>query len=946
MKTTSTHILRRALFPILLLACVAPAAAQSVVTGTVLDATERSPLPGATVVATHVAPDSTQTGTITDAEGAFRLNLPAGTHRLQVSYIGYVTAEQTISAEDKPIALDAVMLGLDTVSLNEAVVEALQERVTLRGDTAVYNADAFKVNPDASAEDLVSKMPGIVIQNGTVQAQGEDVRRVLVDGEEFFGDDATAALRNLPAEVVKEVEVFDRQSEQARFTGFDDGNEEKTINIVTRAGMQNGQFGRLYGGYGTETRYLAGGQMNMFDGARRISIIGMSNNVNQQNFSSEDLLGVMSSGGGGRGGPRGGGRRGGGQRGGGGGRGSDAGNYMIGEQGGINTTNSLGLNYTDRWGERVRINGSYFFNGSGNSTDALLEREYFLTDGVNQFYSETNVAESDNANHRLNFRLEAELSDATELTISPRLSMQRNASESVLTGLSAFPDGTLLSQTRSAYASDNLGYNTNTNISLRHRFPTRGRTISASAGLGLNGRNGDSDQNSENLFYDASGNDAVEEDSYLRDIDNAAGDRSYSANIAYTEPVGERGQIQLSYRPSFSGGDTDQEAFRFDPITGTYSILDSSYTSLSDRRVFTQRGGVSYRLRGERFNVSAGLDLQNERLAYEQAGPRAFEVDRSFLSLLPSANARIELTEAANLNISYRPSTDIPGVNQLRNVIDDTNPILITSGNPDLSTSTSHRFDVRLRTTQPTSGKVFMAFANLTTTRDYIGTAAVLAETDTVLTQGITLARGAQFSYPVNLDGYWSARSFVTYGRPIGFLKSNTNVSAGLSYSSIPSLINGTTNRSDALQFDGRFFLGSNISERLDFSLSYGLSYTTVAQSSASAQDGNYIRHRGGAQLTWLPWKGLVLTSDVNLSSYSGLSDTVDPTVALWNVGVGYKFLQNDVAEVRLTVTDLLNQNASVGRSVTGLYIEDNQTEALGRYVMLNLIYKLRHFGL
>ncbi len=279
-------------------------------------------------------------------------------------------------------------------------------------------------------------------------------------------------------------------------------------------------------------------------------------------------------------------------------------------------------------------------------------------------------------------------------------------------------------------------------------------------------------------------------------------------------------------------------------------------------------------------------------------------------------------------------------------MIDDSNPLLVTSGNPDLRTSTSHRINARLRSTSREDGRVVMGYANSTATRDYVGTASLVAERDTLLAQGVSLAPGGQYAYPVNMDGFWSARSFLTYGRPILFLRSNINATAGRSLSSTPRQINDVAGRTDAIQIDGRLYLGRNVSDRLDFSLSYGVNHTTVSNTSAPSQDDAYFCHRAVFQLNWLPWRGLSLSSDLNLSHYTRLSDVVDPTTVLWNLGAGYKFLRNDLAEVRLTVTDLLGRNTNVDRSVTGHYIEDSESRALGRYVMLNLVYKLRHFGI
>ena len=922
-----------------LLAFARPAHAQAVVTGTTVDG--EGTLPGVNVVATRLAPDSTRTGTVSGLDGAFRLTLSEGTYRLRFSFVGYEPAEREVTVRGEAVDLGRIALALDVVALDEAVVEAVQERVTLRGDTTAYNAAAFQVNPDASAEDLVAKLPGVVVQDGEVQAEGEAVRRVLVDGEEFFGDDPTAALRNLPAEIIQEIQVFDRQSDQARFTGFDDGNEEKTINVVTRPDRRNGQFGRVHGGAGPDGRYNAGAAVNVFDGSRRITLLGLSNNVNQQNFASEDLAGVLGGSGGQRGGRggRGGGARGAGPRGG-GGDGVDPRSYLVGERGGLNTTHALGVNYTDRLGDRVRLNGSYFFNHTGNDTESSLDRTYFLSDDANRRYAESVAAEGENQSHRLNLRLEATLSDATELTVTPRLNLRRSTAASDVRALSALVGGAPLSRTANAATAEDLAYTSSTDVLLRHRFGTRGRTLSANLGVSLDGSREEIAQDVETIRFE---DEAV--DAYRRRIDGDDGGRRLSGRITYTEPLGERAMLQASYAPSVSTSEADQEAFRWDEASGTYAVVDSAFTMFSERRSVTQRAGLDVRYRGERVRASAGVELQDERLGVEQAGPRPFTVDRSYLSVLPTARLNVSLSERRSLDLSYRASTSTPGVRQLRDVVDATNPLLVTAGNPDLRPSTSHRASLRFRSTDPSAGSVLMAMASVTATQDYVGSATYVAGADSAVIRGIALEPGAQLAIPVNLDGYWNARAFVTAGRPVGFLRSNANASLGATYSRTPSVLAGVPNRADAVSLDGRLTLGSNVSERLDFALSYALAYTTVSNSAARRADDDYLRHRGSLRVTALPWRGLVLESDLAVSHFAGLSDAVDPTTARWNVGIGYKFLRDDLAEVRLTVSDVLNQNQSVDRTVTGTYIEDREVNALGRTVLLTLSYKLRHFG-
>ncbi len=241
-------------------------------------------------------------------------------------------------------------------------------------------------------------MPGVTVdKNGTVTAQGETVKKVTVDGRDFFGDDATATLRNLPAEVIDKIQVFDKLSDQAQLTGFDDGNTTKSINIVTKKDMRSGNFGRLFAGYGTDDRYSAGGNVSFFNNARRISLIGLTNNVNQQNFSSQDLLGVTSTGN----------RGGGGQRGGGGGGNFRGGsnNFTVGQQNGIAKTNAFGINYSDAWGKKVDVTGSYFFNNSNTSNNQSVSQQNIITKDSSTYYDENTLSDNKNYNHRVNFRL-------------------------------------------------------------------------------------------------------------------------------------------------------------------------------------------------------------------------------------------------------------------------------------------------------------------------------------------------------------------------------------------------------------------------------------------------------------------------------------------------------------------------------------------------------------
>ena len=309
--------------------------------------------------------------TTTDLSGQFYFNkLKSGTYVLNISYVGYKAFMETVKIANTSNKINVYMQE-NSQLLGEVAVTGRATRAEQRGDSLMYNAEAFKVMQGSSAEDLLAKMPGVVVEGGTVQAQGEQVEKILVDGKEFFEGDVSLAVKNLPSDIIASIEIFDKKSDQSEFTGFDDGEEVKTINIVTKTGFRQGTFGEMTAGYGTDERYKANGNLNFFNENQRISVLGMSNNVNQQNFSQEDLTGILSSNSGNK---RKGFRNGGGKKG--YQSGSSVADFMIGSIDGLTSTNGLGLNYVDQWGKKLKITSSYFFNKSDNQTLQQTNRNY------------------------------------------------------------------------------------------------------------------------------------------------------------------------------------------------------------------------------------------------------------------------------------------------------------------------------------------------------------------------------------------------------------------------------------------------------------------------------------------------------------------------------------------------------------------------------------------
>lgn len=924
----------------LIIAGMAVKAHSQSIKGKLLDLVDNKPLVSATLSLTSLK-DSTQVRFgLTDSTGSFVFqNLPIDSFYFKVSFTGYEQYRQIVATNDNTsvVNIGTLFIPKTTTTLEDVTVTSRTPPTQQKGDTIQINASQFKVNPDATVEDLVKKAPGITVdRDGTVTAQGEQVRKVTIDGRDFFGDDASAALRNLPADIVDKLQVFDRLSDQAQATGVDDGNSVRAINIVTKAGMRNGQFGRIYAGYGTDDRYSAGGNVSFFKENRRISLVGLTNNINQQNFASQDLLGVTSSGGG-RGGFGGGGR---GGRGGGGFGGFGGGqNFTVGQQSGISRTNAIGINYSDKWGQKVEVSGSYFFNNSNVNNDQSSHLEIQET-GRKTIQDENTLSRRNNYNHRINLRLEYRIDSSNMLIIQPSFSYQKNKSMSSSFTTSTFDTAnSVLSDVLNNLNSVNSGYNFNNNLLYRHSFAKRGRSISINLNTSLNDRNGETFQ--EFLLHDYKSTPA-DDSSSLQFYDSKSSGRTINTNIIYTEPIGQKGQLQINYNPSFTKNKSDRQSFKFDEVTEKYSEFQPALSNKFDNTYNTQNGGITYRI-GDRDNqFSAGLNYQRSSLQSDQEFPQVTTVDRTFSNILPNLQLRRKLSTRSSIRLFYRSSVNAPSVSQLQNVFDVSNPLYFSVGNPELEQSYTHQLVARYTFTNTALGQSFFANIYAQKVNDYIANGIFTVDKDSVLAPGIVLKPGGQLNKPVNLDGYWSIRSFFTYGQPIKAWKINLNANAGFTYSRMPGSVNNEVLMTNSYTYSAGAVVASNVSEYVDFNLSYNANFNQVR---SETQSTNYFNSSASIQFNLLSKTGWFLQNDLNNQYYTGLSAGLNQSFWLWNAAIGKKFLKNRQGELKLSVFDLLKQNQSISRTVDGPRITDERNTVLQQYFLLTFTYSLKNFG-
>ncbi|MBK8555399.1 MAG: TonB-dependent receptor [Lewinellaceae bacterium] len=590
--------MKNLLFVLLILVQQAAFGQQFSISGQVLDE-QGNTLPGATVSLQQPWGDPVSQ-TVTKVDGSFQFDkVEKGGYAIVVKAIGFESMRKEVTLSTQNETMGKLTLFPDAQLLKEVNIKSTVPLSQQRGDTTEYNSAAFKVMKDANSDELIEKIPGVTVENGAIKAQGDNVQQVLVDGKPFFGNDPTAALKSLPAEVVDKIQIFDQQSDQSQFTGVSDGNTVKTINIVTKPGMRNGQFGKVYAGYGYSDKYQAGGNMNMFDGDRRISFIGMTNNINVQNFATEDILGVMGMSGG-RGG-RGGGR---------GGRGGGVGDFLVNSSGGIATTHAIGLNYTDQWGKKTDVSASYFFNNSINNVEQTTYRQFINDSGIAPVYDEFNGSNTDNTNHRFNARININLDSMNSLMIRPRLTLQLNDGLSSTLGQTAL-DGSLLSSTDNIYKSNLTGTSFSNALLWRHKFSRKGRTVSVDMSNGYNPKKGESLlQSIDNYNSGVPRIDSLNQQSTL-DINSW----NISGNLEYTEPLTENSQLLFNARASYQQEASDKYTYDFFAPDNGYTLLNEPLTNVFSNDYKTQQVGTGY-------NYSKGRDLNfNARVNAQWAQP-------------------------------------------------------------------------------------------------------------------------------------------------------------------------------------------------------------------------------------------------------------------------------------------------------------------------------------
>jgi Outer membrane protein beta-barrel family/Carboxypeptidase regulatory-like domain len=907
------------------------------VNGTALDTITKQPVAGATITILEKKDSSLVTFTMTGSDGKFELKgLSNGEYRLLITHVNFHSTNKFFSITDaaKNATLGAVAMSDKNKVLEEVVIASEAPPVTLINDTIQYNAGSFKVQPNASVEQLLRKLPGVKVEkDGTVKAQGETVTRVLVDGKEFFGNDPKIATKNLPADAVDKVQVYDKQSDQAQLTGFEDGNYEKTINLKLKKDKKKGVFGKVTAGGGNQERYEGRFNVNSFKGARQMSAIGMGNNTNAEGFSFMDILnftGELS-------------RM---QRGGGGNininiSGEDAAAMGVnsgGRNSGINTAWGGGMNYNNIIGRKLDFQSNYFYNRFNPNTESHIQREYMLP--VTSYLDQNSYTNNQNNTHRLNLNLLYQIDTFNSIRITPSFSYQKtnNRSNTDYQTLSAGKSLTNQGFSNSTALSD--GYNFRNDIIWRKKFARKGRTFSFSLQTSLNESDGEGTLSSISSFYNPNGS-LFRRDTLEQQSTTNGNLKSYTARAVYTEPLWKRSLLELSVSKSNSKSIAEKETFDYNKGNGKYDKVNSLLTNDFENRYGYTNAGLRIRTQKKKYNYAIGATWQQAELEGKIiSGTKDSLISKSFKNILPNARFQYNFTKFKSFSVTYNTSTTQPTMQQLQPVPDVTNPLNIRLGNPDLKQEFNHSIQANLNLISPYKNKNLFLFFT-----------ARSAENKIVNYDSLNQQTGVRQTKPVNVNGVYNINSTISFSMPVKFIKGTIELSSNSGFNKGKQFIN-TAAGSIVENSIKTVTLGPEIridfapTQKLGFGISGGISYNKTSYSVQSTVPAEYLSQDYSASIDWEMPKGFYFATDFTYSINSQRAAGFNTKVPLWNASISKQMLKFNRGELKFSARDLLNKNIGISRNTNNNYIEDSRVLTLRQFFLLSFTYSLSKTGL
>jgi hypothetical protein len=899
--------------------------------GVVIDSSS-VPMVSATVVLIQPLDSAMVSYALTNEKGGFIMtNIPNGTYHLQITYIGYGNFRQLIEVDGSAPEQDLGIIFLSSKNslLDEVIVKAEHVPIAFNGDTLEYNAAAFRTQANAPVEDLLKKLPGVTVnRDGSIRAQGEDVDNVLVDGKSFFGDDATIATKNLPADIVDKVQVFDKASDLSTFSGIDDGNDEKTINLSLKEDKKNGYFGSLEGGIGQDdpanefdaTRYRGKGNLHRFDNKLQLSALAMANNNNDRGFSFNDYINFM-------------GGMGNFLRGGSAGLSFDQSQMGIplghNNTPGITDTYAGGINFNYNPSEKFDWQSSYFINQIDNHVLGRSSSQNL--DGVQSFLKrDSSDRNNHNLNHRLNSALKYELDSSFQLTWNNRLSYNSGRIDDKSNSRSFEPGAISETSSKTHYDDKGFQFNWNTNLSLRKRLNKPGRMVSGN--MDYSHRIDDLDAHIENDVSIVGKDHTEYTEMVLQDQTSAEDAQIYSLGLNYTEPIGKRTFLNFGVNRNNDNSERQRRYFDIDPNNPTSRVFNDQLSNQYSAIYNNNRLTTGLRYVGKSLNLSVGLDYQQAELDGQNIS-ESNALDRQFDRFLPRFRLDYETGRNRNFELNYFSRMVAPRLEQLQPLLNNSNPVYVFQGNPSLEPEYMHLVDLN-----------YMLFDEFSFTNLFVNLRGRYTE-NKIVNQTSLDSTFRQLVVPDNTDNSLGANLYFNFETPLKFIKSKVALDAYIDYERGLFSVNGIENTTDRWTQNVTLTLENRKKEIVDIAIGASLGTSQVNYSESSSFDQSYFDQRYFTDFTINLPNHWIVSSQMDYTHYSDEIFGSSDELYLWSAKISKSFMENQRATLTLSAFDILNQNRGIERNNSLNYVQESRSNVLGRYVMLSFTYKVSQFG-
>ncbi|MBR6423234.1 MAG: TonB-dependent receptor [Bacteroidales bacterium] len=907
------------------------------------DKTSGEPVGYATVALTPEGKTEVLKYTQSDDNGAAEIKgVPAGKYKLSAILMGYETYEELVTIS-KDTDLGVKKMAVEANFLKGATVSDVGNPMIVKKDTITHNVTLIKSGDNDVLEDLLKKLPGVeVSSDGSITANGKTINKIKVGGKQFFLDDPSIASKNLPANIIETISIIDEKSEQAQFTGIDDGEEETILDLGVKKGMMNGWFGNVMGGGGydlqgknavNDFRYQGAAMVANFTESAQLAFIGNANNTNNRGF--QDM--AASS----MGGMRGGGMRGGMGGGGFGGNGISS-SYMAGFNGG----------YT--WKNKSEITGNAMFNGNERYVEETTHRETEEKSGSTLIADNNGFDRTSTWGVRAGVRADWKISQNTSLLFEPNFNV----------GWGDFEERSVFSTARetngvtrninegnSASYGDSHNQSANGRLLWRQRLGKPGRTISVNARYNFDNSDMQGYNQSttlvQNWYEDLpAGTTATVVDQMYNTKSQTQG---ANGRVSYTEPLGKNFYIEANYMYNYTYRISNKETYDKD-AAGNYTVLDPMYSSRITNEVHRQNAGINFRKQEEKYNFTVGASLQPQKTINHTAnGTVDTTLTLKVLNWSPNARFDYNFSDAQMLRVNYRGNSTQPSLTQMMPVPDNSNPQRVTLGNLNLNPSFSHNMNVMYNSTSMKTYASFNANVGLT------------YNTNNIVNASWNDASGVQYTVPMNNSkGTWSSRVFVMFNTPIAKSKfsimsfTNGNFNTGVSLvgnenidSSDPdsylNLANYTQNtyRTVSAGENLRLTYRDDIFET---SLGGGTRYSQTWYSITTKNvKPTFTSNVEGRFMAKIP-NVLNISTDARYTFYNGYNAAYNDPTLVWNAEISKQLFKNQFT-LTLKAYDILNQSKNTYRTQRDNYTLDTRNNTLGRYIMLSLTYRFGTFG-